>query len=78
MAILEADYLGSGTEKDPYIVDFLPGDSSNPQLWPSAYKWLLTAMVAIATLAVGFSSSAYSGAAGGASWGQVGPIPHNL
>lgn len=69
MEILEADYLGSGTEKDPYIVDFLPGDKSNPQLWPAAYKWTLTALVAVATLAVGFSSSAYSGAAGGAGWG---------
>ncbi|GIL79696.1 hypothetical protein Vretimale_12271 [Volvox reticuliferus] len=63
--ISKAEYPGSGVDNDPYIVDFLDDDAANPQLWPSLYKWALTLFVSIATLAVGFCSSAYAGAAGG-------------
>ncbi|GAM86439.1 hypothetical protein ANO11243_044530 [Dothideomycetidae sp. 11243] len=43
------------------IVEWIPNDPRNPQLFPESKKWILTAIVAIATLAVAFVSSAYSG-----------------
>lgn len=36
-------------------------DPRNPQLFTAAKKWTITALVAIATLAVAFVSSAFSG-----------------
>jgi hypothetical protein len=54
-------YRGGGTPEKPYIVDWLPDDPENPQTWNNTYKWLLTVFVAIATLAVTFCSSAYTG-----------------
>ncbi|GLC70796.1 MFS siderochrome iron transporter 1 [Pleodorina starrii] len=59
----KADYPGSGTNEDPYVVDWLDTDAENPQKWPTVYKWAITMLMATATLAVGFCSSAYSGAA---------------
>ncbi|KXZ48094.1 hypothetical protein GPECTOR_30g189 [Gonium pectorale] len=61
--ILQAEYQGAGTESAPFVVDWLDGDVENPQTWPSVYKWSLTLVVALATLAVAFCSSAYAGAA---------------
>jgi hypothetical protein len=54
-------YRGEGTLEKPYVIDWLPNDPENPQNWNEAYKWLLTIFVAIATLAVAFCSSAYTG-----------------
>ena len=59
--ILNHHYSGSGTDEDPYIVDWLPADREDPQLWPSVYKWTCIGVVSWATLAVALSSSAYSG-----------------
>ena len=56
-------YEGSGTEEDPYVVNFIPNDPRNPMLYSQTKKWSITALVAIATLAVAFVSSAYSGGA---------------
>jgi hypothetical protein len=56
-------YEGSGTEEDPYVVNFIPNDPRNPMLFSEVKKWSITALVAIATLAVAFVSSAYSGGA---------------
>lgn len=56
-------YEGSGTDEDPYVVIFIPNDPRNPMLYSEAKKWSITALVAIATLAVAFVSSAYSGGA---------------
>ncbi|KDQ54292.1 hypothetical protein JAAARDRAFT_38450 [Jaapia argillacea MUCL 33604] len=55
---------GFGTEDDPFVLDFAPGDPKNPQNFPEWRKWLILVVIAMATLAVGFSSSAYAGAAG--------------
>ena len=60
-AVLEHQYLGSGTEEDPFIVEFIPNDPRNPMGFPMWKKWAITVMVAFATLAVAFVSSAYSG-----------------
>ncbi|WWD18216.1 hypothetical protein CI109_102666 [Kwoniella shandongensis] len=59
--IVARKYPGSGTEEDPYVVDWLPGDVEDPQLWPSVYKWTTIILVSWVTLAVALSSSAYSG-----------------
>ncbi|KAG8625779.1 hypothetical protein KVT40_006180 [Elsinoe batatas] len=56
-------YRGAGTEDDPYIVTWIPNDPRNPQNWSGARKWTITAIVAVAALAVAFVSSAYSGGA---------------
>ncbi|GAB7361118.1 hypothetical protein MBLNU230_g1153t1 [Neophaeotheca triangularis] len=54
-------YPGKGTEDDPYVVSWIENDPRNPMLYSATKKWTLTALVAIATLAVAFVSSAYSG-----------------
>lgn len=56
------DYDGAGTEKDPFLVEFLENDPRDPMNWPDSKKWYITLTVAIATLAVSFVSSAYTGA----------------
>ena len=57
------EYNGSGTEEDPYIVDWIAQDPRNPMLYSKAKRWSITGIVAIATLAVALVSSAYSGGA---------------
>lgn len=54
-------YDGSGTEEDPFVVVWIDHDPRNPMLYSELKKWSLTMLVAIATLAVAFVSSAYSG-----------------
>jgi multidrug resistance protein len=60
-AVLHYHYKGSGTEDDPYLVEFIPNDPRNPMGFPQWKKWSITFMVALATLAVAFVSTAYSG-----------------
>lgn len=55
-------YPGKGTVDDPYLVDWLIGESANPYNWGNAYRWTVTAVVAMATLCISFASSAYSAA----------------
>lgn len=59
--VLNQQYAGHGTSESPYVVDFLPYDASNPQQYPQYKKWTITILQAIATLAVAFVSTAYSG-----------------
>jgi hypothetical protein len=54
-------YEGSGTSDDPFVVTWLDDDPVNPMNYPMALKWAITMAVAVATLAVAFVSSAYSG-----------------
>lgn len=60
-AVLNHNYAGEGTPESPYIVDFLPQDASNPLQYPTSKKWTITLLQALATLAVAFVSTAYSG-----------------
>ena len=60
-AILNHQYPGHGTVDSPYIVDFLPDDAHDPLQYPSWKKWAITLLQAIATLAVAFVSTAFSG-----------------
>ncbi|TXT09008.1 hypothetical protein VHUM_02482 [Vanrija humicola] len=57
-------YPGTGTPDDPYLVDFLPGEAANPYNWSSAYRWGVTAVVAVSTLCIAFCSSAYASTLG--------------
>lgn len=58
---LQWRYPGSGTEEDPFAVDFTPCDPFNPQDWTTRKKWTMTILTAFSTLAVAFVSSAFSG-----------------
>jgi hypothetical protein len=60
-AVLNHQYAGHGTPESPYVVDFLPQDASNPMQYPASKKWTITMLQALATLAVAFVSTAYSG-----------------
>ncbi|KAK5405398.1 MFS siderochrome iron transporter 1 [Exophiala xenobiotica] len=62
-AVANYPYNGSGIEDDPYVVEFIPNDPRNPMEFSQVKKWFITLTVAIATLAVAFVSSAYSGGA---------------
>lgn len=58
--VLNHPYKGSGTDDDPFIVEFIPFDPRNPMEFSQWKKWFLTLIVAFATLAVAFVSSAYT------------------
>ena len=53
-------YSGSGTEEDPYLVGWLNNDARNPLLFTDRTKWLWTLLVALATMAVALTTSAYT------------------
>lgn len=59
--IINHPYRGSGTEDDPFLVTWIDNDPVNPMNYSTTMKWSITILVAIATLAVAFVSSAYSG-----------------
>lgn len=53
-------YSGSGTEVEPYIVGWLNNDPRKPLLFTDRTKWLWTLLVALATMAVALTTSAYT------------------
>jgi multidrug resistance protein len=59
--ILEHPMSGSGTEDDPYLVEWIVDDPRNPMNFSPFRKWMLTCLVAFSCLAVSFASSAYTG-----------------
>jgi MFS family permease len=59
--IFNHPYKGSGTDADPYIIDWLPEDPEDPQGWSQLWKWSQIVVASFATLAVALSSSAYTG-----------------
>ena len=59
--VIAHQWRGKGTEEEPYLVEFMDNDPRNPMLFPHWKKWVITHLVAVATLAVSFASSAYSG-----------------
>ncbi|KAI9670601.1 MAG: MFS siderochrome iron transporter 1 [Alyxoria varia] len=60
-SMIDAEYEGSGTEDDPYLVTWIDEDPRNPMRYSNLKKWTLVNIVAVATLAVAFVSSAYAG-----------------
>ena len=59
--VINHPYDGSGTEDDPYVVTWLPDDPRNPQQFSPVKKWSFVMIMALATFAVAFVSSEYSG-----------------
>lgn len=49
--VLNWPYKGSGTEIDPYVVEYIENDRRNPMLWPQWKKWSITILVAIVSQA---------------------------
>lgn len=62
--IVEARYRGSGTQGDPFIVQWLDHDPENPKNFSNLFKWTITFLLAFMTLCTSLASSAYTGAAG--------------
>nr|WGG62599.1 SorD [Stagonospora sp.] len=54
------DYNGSGTEDDPFVVEFQKDDPSNPMNWSQTRKWFITAIVTLSVFIVTMTSSAPS------------------
>lgn len=54
-------YKGKGTRSEPFIVEWITDDPRNPFEWSLVKKWSFAFTMAVATLSVSFSSSAYSG-----------------
>jgi hypothetical protein len=44
--VLRWPYKGSGTEEDPYVVEYIENDRRNPMLFPTWKKWVITILVA--------------------------------
>ncbi|KZM24427.1 uncharacterized protein EKO05_0001572 [Ascochyta rabiei] len=59
--IVNWNYEGSGTEEDPYAVEWLPNDPRNPMTFAKTKKWIMAIAVANSVLVVSFCSSAFSG-----------------
>ncbi|KAH6970567.1 putative MFS multidrug transporter [Ilyonectria sp. MPI-CAGE-AT-0026] len=60
-AVVSHDWMGSGTEEDPYYIGFIPNDQRNPLNFGLGIRWMIAGLNALATLAMTFSSSAYTG-----------------
>jgi len=54
--IVNHRYRGSGTENDPYIVEWLDVDPENPKAYTSRMRWCVTMLVAMMTLMLAFVS----------------------
>jgi len=48
--VLNWPYRGSGTEEDPYMVEYIENDRRNPMLFPMWKKWMITLLVAFVSL----------------------------
>lgn len=44
--VLNHPYRGSGTEDDPYQVEYIPHDRRDPMVWADSKKWAITLLVA--------------------------------
>ena len=44
--VLNWPYKGSGTEKDPFVVEYIENDRRNPMCFPLWKKWMITLLVA--------------------------------
>lgn len=59
--IIKHPYKGSGTEDDPFIVEWIPNDPRCPMEFSKPLKWTFTIVCAFSTLGVSLASSAYAG-----------------
>jgi hypothetical protein len=59
---LPPPYPGSGTAADPYLIDWLPYEPTNPYNWSNVRRWLYTLVIAVSCLCIAFVSTSYSAA----------------
>ena len=59
--VVDHPYAGSGTEDDPYVVQWMSKDFRNPLQLSTPMKWSITMVAAMETLVVALVSSAYTG-----------------
>lgn len=59
--VFDHTYAGSGTEDDPYVVQWMPKDFRNPLQLSASMKRFITLIAALETLVVALVSSAYTG-----------------
>ncbi|ORY13731.1 benomyl/methotrexate resistance protein [Clohesyomyces aquaticus] len=59
--VVKWEYEGSGTDEDPYVVEWIDNDPRNPMRWGNVKKWTGCLCMAMATLVVSFCSSAFAG-----------------
>lgn len=57
---LDETYTGSGTQEDPYIVDYLQNDHQDAMRFSDVRKWTTALSQAISFFAVTFGSSVYA------------------
>lgn len=60
--VLHHQWEGSGTDKDPYLVDWLAEDARDPHQMQNWLKWSITLLQAASFLSITFASSALSAA----------------
>ncbi|KAJ5544453.1 Major facilitator superfamily domain general substrate transporter [Penicillium sp. DV-2018c] len=59
--VVDYPCAGSGTEQDPYVVQWMPKDFRDPLQLKTPMKWFITIVAALETLVVALVSSAYTG-----------------
>ncbi|KAK2685551.1 hypothetical protein QWA68_015416 [Fusarium oxysporum] len=59
--IVHWNYEGSGTEYDPYVVEWIKDDPRNPTQWTQTKKWLQVMAVSNSIFVVTFCASAFAG-----------------
>ncbi|POR39501.1 MFS transporter [Tolypocladium paradoxum] len=55
-------YEGSGSDADPFLVQWTSNDPRDPRQFATGRKWIFTIILSLATLSVALASSAYTGA----------------
>lgn len=50
--VLNWPYKGSGTDEDPYVVEYIENDRRNPMTFPQWKKWMITILVAVVSIVV--------------------------
>lgn len=59
--VYDYPYDGSGSEEDPYIIEWIPEDRGLPYNMHKTTKWVCGGLCALCTLAVALNSSTYAG-----------------
>ena len=57
--VCNQNYAGSGTDDDPYIVDYLHNDRQDAMNFSKGRKWVIAVLQSLSTFAVTFASSVY-------------------
>lgn len=63
--VCNQNYVGKGTDDDPYIVDYLHNDRQDAMNFSKGRKWAIAILQSLSTFAVTFASSVYVSGIGG-------------